>query len=128
MSFQQLITMWLCGDQAEGVPPFRWLKTGHYTNMLSRAKHILCAMRYLMSHIERARKETNFWEVDPQMWTQAKALRLYDVANHRFKYRYKRECRFHELAWMTIKISCTTIKVGWWKNLNQFKHNHHREQ
>ena len=37
------------------------------------------------------------------MLSQAKALRFYDMINHHFKYKYMRECRFHELAWMTIK-------------------------
>ena len=60
-------------------------------------------MRYLMSHVERAGKEANCWEADPRMWTKAKVLRLYDMQNHCFKYKYKRECRFHELDWTTIK-------------------------
>ena len=95
MTFQQLIMMWLCGDQAEGIPPFCLLKTGHFTNVLPRAKHVLCAMRYLMGHVERADEEANCWEADSRMWTQAKALRLYDMVNHHFKCRCKRECRFH---------------------------------
>ena len=103
MTFQQLITMWHCGDQSQGVPSICLLKTGDFTNVLPRAKHVLCAMRYLMSHVERASKEANCWEADPRMWTKAKVLRLYDMVNHRFKYKYKRECRFYELAWMTIK-------------------------
>ena len=73
------------------------------TNVLPRANHVLCAMRYLMSHVERAGKETNCWEAESRMWTQAKTLRLYDMVNHRFKYKYKREYRFHALAWMAIK-------------------------
>ena len=60
-------------------------------------------MRYLMGHVEGAGKETNCGEADSWMWTQAKALRLYGMVNHRFKIKYKRECRFHEIAWMTIK-------------------------
>ena len=53
MTFQQVITMCLCGDQAKGIPPFHLLKTAHFINVLPRAKHVLCAMRYLMSHVER---------------------------------------------------------------------------
>ena len=52
MTFCQLITMWLCGDKNKSVPPFRLLETIHMKNHVPRAKHILCAMRFLMKYVE----------------------------------------------------------------------------
>ena len=56
-----------------------------------------------MQRVEKAAIEANCWENNPKNWTKVKTLRVYDMINHRFKYKYKDGHRFHELNWMTIK-------------------------
>ena len=53
MTFVQFITMWLCGDRTKGIPPLRLLQITHLKYHIPRAKHVLCAMRYLMKAVER---------------------------------------------------------------------------
>ena len=103
MTFCQFICMWLCGDQAKGIPPFRLLKTIHLSNIVPRAKVVLCNMRYLINAVEVAAVEAGVWECDPKMWTKPKVMAMYDKIFSRFKYQAKYKTRFHELSWRTIK-------------------------
>ena len=108
MTFVQFITMWLCGDRAKGVPPLRLLQTTHLKHHVPRAKHVLCAMRYLMKAVEREAIRVGKWERDYTQWTKAKTIRLYESVYKSFQFPKRRgkrkgKGRFQELNWLTIK-------------------------
>jgi len=108
MTFVQFITMWLCGDRAKGVPPLRLLQTTHLKHHEPRAKHVLCAMRYLMKAVEREAIRVGKWERDYTQWTKAKTIRLYESVYKSFQFPKRRgkrkgKGRFQELNWLTIK-------------------------
>ena len=89
MSFCQFICMWLCGDQAKGIPPSRLLKTIHLSNILPRATVVLCNMRYLINAVDVAAVEAGVWEHDPKMWTNA--MRRYFILLVDFTHIFNRE-------------------------------------
>jgi len=105
MTFVQFITMRLCGDCAKGVPPLRLLQTTHLNHHIPRAKHVLCAMRYLMRAVERQAIRVGKWERDSMQWTKAKTIRLYESAYESFQFpkSKKGKGRFQELNWLTIR-------------------------
>ena len=103
MTFVQFITMWLCGDRAKGVPPLWLLQTTHLKHHIPRAKHVLCAMRYLMKAVERQAIRVGKWERDYKLWTKAKMIRLYESVNGSFQFARRRKGRFQELNWLTIR-------------------------
>ena len=46
---------------------------------------VLTDMKRMMQHVERAGRELNVWEEDPESWTPAKVTRLYETIQWKFR-------------------------------------------
>ena len=103
MTFVQFIAMWFCGDCAKGVPTLQLLQTIHIKHHIPCAKHVLCAMRYLVKAVERQAIRVGKWESDFKLWTKAKTIRLYESVYESFQFAKARKGKFQELNWLTAR-------------------------
>ena len=59
-------------------------------------------MKKMMQHVDRAGRELNVWEKDPESWTPAKVTRLYETIEWKFQFPQKKGARrFEALSWLT---------------------------
>ena len=68
MTFLQFITMWLTGDQENGVPPLCSVTVYHWRNHATQYRHVRSDMQYLMRHVERAARDKRVWIENRHEW------------------------------------------------------------
>ena len=86
MTFVQLITMWLTGDQENGVPPLRKVTVYHWRNHATQHCRIRSDMQFLMKHVERVARSNGVQKENPHVWTTGETLELYESVVSKFKY------------------------------------------
>ena len=63
---------------------------------------ILTDMKKMMQFVERAGRESNVWEEDPNSWTPAGVTRLYKTIHWKFRIQpAKGKRRFEGITWIT---------------------------
>ena len=105
MTFLQFITIWLTGDQENGVPPLRNVTVYHWRNHATQYCRIRSDMQYLMGHVERIARNKGVWKENPHQWTTNETLVVYKEIQAKFKYQSSQgraRNRFSEFSWQTI--------------------------
>mmetsp|Transcript_28425 Transcript_28425/g.43598 ORF Transcript_28425/g.43598 Transcript_28425/m.43598 type:complete len:328 (-) Transcript_28425:179-1162(-) len=105
LTLASFIAFFLVGKPQEGVPPFRLVKPVDLKESNKGKKmnvKILTDMKKLMQYVERAGRELNVWEEDPENWTPATVTRLYETIHWKFRIKPARGLRrFEGLTWIT---------------------------
>lgn len=104
MSLQTLITYWYCGSRQPSVPPLRILIAGRDFPNKKSMKIVLCQMKRLITHVNRAGVMERF-DFSQQQWTTRRGTMLYEAVAHRFAFPTKSghyERRHIHLSWKTV--------------------------
>ena len=105
MTFLKFITLWLTGDQENGVLPLRSVTVYHWRNHATQYRRVRSDMQYLMSHVERAARDKRVWIENQHKWTTNETLVVYEKIRAKFKYPSssgRAKSRFSEFSWRTI--------------------------
>jgi len=103
LTLETLILRWYCGDRTKNVPPYRML-SGKDLPAMKSARHMLCMMRKVIKHVERAAVEVaNRKElvIRRRPWRPKDCKALYDGVAHFFKIPGKQKRRFSQISWKT---------------------------
>ena len=87
LTLASFIAFFLVGKPQEGVPPFRLVKPVDLKESNKGQKmnvKIFTDMKKMMHFVERAGRESNVWEDDPNNWTTAAVTRLYETIHWKF--------------------------------------------
>ena len=105
LTLASFLAFYLIGKPNDGIPPFCLVKPSDLKFSNSGEKvnvKILTDMKCMASHVERAGRELNVWEEDPEAWTPAKVTRLYETVNWNFRIPPARGTQqFEGLSWLT---------------------------
>ena len=104
LKFQSFVSMWLLGDEANGVPPLKILQAKDVNHLGKRAYKSLNEMRDLARAVRKAGIITGYWK-DEYIWDLQKVTLLVQSILKFFKYEsnvkgYKR--RFEHLSWKSV--------------------------
>ena len=105
MTFVQFISMWLCGDPDNGVPPLSKVATSHLKGHAMQHRRVAADMKYLMSHVKRVAQPRNAWRLQPGEWIIQETLALYESVKALFMFKGRNgalRTRFQEFSWCTI--------------------------
>ena len=105
LTLASFIAFYLIGNPIDGIPPFRLVKPVDLKESNKNRKvnaKILTDMKKMMQFVERAGRESNVWEEDPNGWTPAGVTRLYETIHWKFRIQpAKGKRRFEGITWIT---------------------------
>ena len=105
MTFAQFISMYLSGDQDNGVPPLCNVIVHHWKGHATQYRRVQSDMQYLMGHVKRVALESLAWKEENHRWSTGETLLLYEVVVGKFKFDSKsggKRKRFNEFSWRTV--------------------------
>ena len=105
MTFVQFISMWLCGDIDNGVPPLSKVTTYHWKGHATQHRRVAADMKYIMGHVKRSAESRKTWNPPSHEWTVQETLRTYESVKALFMYKGRNgtvRSRFQEFSWRTV--------------------------